>query len=217
MRMKYKKEIIFILSFFFLWFLVCGIYYLLSSTIWNALGSSDNLKLFYWAIMQILVWVVFPIFYLKKFYKVTSQKDFTGLKNIKKGLLYGLIIGIIWVSISIIIQKPSFDVLFSLTLLWLVTGIPIAEEFTFRGIILSMFQQKEIEFWTANIITAILFLLANMLEWAFQGVLSNNLNFLVCGNLLSLSLVLGWLKQESKSLYSSMILHSLNNFVTAII
>jgi membrane protease YdiL (CAAX protease family) len=55
------------------------------------------------------------------------------------------------------------------------------------------------------------------LGWAFQGVLQNNLFSISAISILLVSLIAGWLRHKSDSLYSSIIFHSVNNFFASII
>lgn len=214
---KYKKIIVFVVLFFLLWAIAWLIHNFLSATIWLSLDTSHNQNLFYWAIMKIVVWVVFPVIYIKKVYQSENLNKFFGLQNTKKGIIYGLGASIVWLTLSYFFQgSPKFDLIFSLTSLWTITGTPISEEFTFRGVILPGLQKAGMTFWSSNIITSIIFILIHCLGWAFQGVLSINLFSITTGSILLLSLAVGWLRHKSDSLYGSIILHSLNNLFSTL-
>jgi len=214
---KYKKTSVFVALFFLVWTLAWLIHNFLASTIWLSLDTSDNQNLLYWAIIKVIVWVIFPIIYIKRVSPSESIKKFIGLQNAKKGILYGLGASIIWIILSYFFQgQPSPDFVFSLTFLWVITGTPVSEEFTFRGIILPGLQKTGMAFWPANIITSVIFIFIHCLGWAFQGVLVTNLFSVTAGSILLLSLVAGWLRNKSDSLYSNIILHSLNNLFSAL-
>ena len=214
---RYRKIILFVVLFFLLWTVAWLVHILLANTVLPTLKSSNNYDLLFWAAMKIIVWIVFPFYYVRKILRPAGEREFIGLQNVKKGILYGVAAGLVWVAVSYVFHGQSvFDFTFSFTLLWLITGTPIAEEFTFRGVILPGLQEPGMRFWPANIITSILFFLIHCLGWAFQGALSVNLVPLTAGSILLLSLVCGWLRYRSNSLYSSMILHSINNLLAAI-
>lgn len=213
--MRLKQISIFIVAFFGLWFLSWILHDSLAN-IWPNLLQNESANLTYWALMKVLVWILFPYIYVLKIIKPESTKSFLGLKNSKKGIIYGLVAGLIWTVISVVAQQPSFDVAISLVTIWLITGTPIAEEFTFRGVILPGLEKCGMKFWPANIVTSLLFLLVHFLGWAFQGSLVNNLTVLLLGSILLLSLAVGWLRQKTESLYGSIILHAINNFVSTL-
>ncbi|MBN1915497.1 CPBP family intramembrane metalloprotease [Candidatus Dojkabacteria bacterium] len=167
--------------------------------------------------MKIIVWVVFPIIYIKKNSPFENIKKFIGLQNAKRGILYGLYVSIAWITLSYFFQgPPKLNLVFSLTLLWVIAGTPISEEFSFRGIILPGLQKAGMAFWPANIITSVIFICIHCLGWAFQGVLATSLFSVTSCSILLFSLVAGWLRYKSDSLYGSVILHSLNNLFSAL-
>mgnify|MGYP001072849981 CR=1 FL=1 len=212
----FRKTVLFVVSFFLLWTLAWLLHNLLANTIWPSLTLSHNQALIYWAIMKILVWILFPAIYVRSVFRPESSKQFLRLGNAKRGVAVGLIAGLVWIGLSYLLQgRDSFHLAASATVLWTITGTPIAEEFTFRGVILSGLQKAGIRFWPANVITSVIFVLIHCLGWAFQGALTANLNPMLVGSILLLSLTAGWLRQRSNSLYSSVILHAMNNLYSA--
>jgi hypothetical protein len=212
-----KVTVLFVISFFALWTTAWLIHNLLAHTVWHALGGSNNYNLFYWALLKLLVWIVFPMFYAKKVMGVGDLKIFLAVRNARRGIVCGAVAGAIWIAVSYIFQGYfRFHFVFSLTLVWLVTGTPICEEFTFRGVILPGLQKSGMSFWPANTITAFLFLLIHFVGWTFQGAFINNSSLLIMGSIVLLGLAAGWLRSRSNSLYSSIILHSLNNLYASI-
>ncbi len=220
--MKYKKIILFIIIFFILWAGAWLLHDLLEATIWPILGSLNNYNLLYWVIMKILVWVIFPIFYVKKILQVKDNNKLYGLQYLKRGIIYGLVAGLIWFIGSYIIEyfkagEAVFKITASFTFIWLITGTPFTEEFTFRGVIQPRLQKYGMKFWFANIITSIIFILIHCLGWSFQGTLTTNLFSINAGSILLISLIVGWLRYKSKSVYSSILFHSINNLFSSII
>lgn len=213
----FRKTVLFVVSFFLLWTLAWLFHNLLAQTIWPSLSLSHNQALIYWAIMKILIWIVFPAIYARKVIKPESSQQFLRLGNAKRGVAFGLVAGLVWIGLSYLLQgKDTFHLAASATVLWTITGTPIAEEFTFRGVILSGLQKAGMKFWPANAITSIIFVLIHCLGWAFQGALTTNLNPVLVGSILLVSLTAGWLCHKSNSLYSSVVLHSVNNLYSAI-
>jgi CAAX protease family protein len=212
-----KATVVFIILFFGLWTTAWLIHNLLAQTVWPALGGSNNYNLVYWALLKTFVWIVSPVFYAKKVMRVNNLKTFLAVENAGRGIVYGLVAGAIWIVASYVFQGHfRFHIVFSFTLLWLLTGTPISEEFTFRGIILPGLQQGGMAFWPANTITALLFLLVHFAGWTFQGVFMNHASILIMGSIVLLGLAAGWLRSRSNSLYSSVLLHSINNLYASI-
>ncbi|MFA6391678.1 MAG: type II CAAX endopeptidase family protein [Patescibacteria group bacterium] len=220
--MKLKQILLFVISFFLLWTGAWILHNLLTETIWQALEDSENHNMLYWAVMKTCIWIIFPFFYAKQIFKLHVIKKFFGIQNLKKGIIFGVIASIIWIISSYFVESMKasqviFSFATSFTFFWVITGTPIAEEFTFRGVIQPALQKSGISFWYVNIITSIVFLLMHCLGWAFQGVLQNNLFSISAISILLVSLIAGWLRHKSDSLYSSIIFHSVNNFFASII
>lgn len=216
-----QSIVFFILLFFGLWTLSWLLYKFLAQTVCPQLEASSTYRLLYWVVMKILVWIAFPVLYVKKVLKVKNLNQFLGLQKAKYGIIYGVITSIIWIAISYIlshiqVNQATLNLDFSLTFLWVVTGTPIAEEFTFRGVILPGLQKANLGFWLSNIVTSFLFVLVHCLGWAFQGSLAINLVPMVIGSIFLISLVAGWLRYKADSLYGSTILHAVNNFYSSI-
>jgi membrane protease YdiL (CAAX protease family) len=212
-----RTTVLFVILLFALWTTAWLIHNLLAHTAWLAVGSSKNHDLIYWASMKVLIWVVFPVSYAKTIMRVEELKTFLAIRNAGRGIVFGIVAGTIWIAASYIFQGHfRFHFVWSFTLLWLLTGTPICEEFTFRGVILGGLQRSGMEFWPANTITALLFLLIHFVGWTFQGAFIHNFSLLVTGSIVLLGLANGWLRFRSNSLYSCFILHSLNNLCASI-
>jgi len=92
---------------------------------------------------------------------------------------------------------------------------PVVEEIAFRGVILPGLLQK-LNFFRANTLTALMFLLVHLPGWFFQDRLLSMLENPVGG---AFSIVLlGWLfgavAYESKSVSAGILAHIINNFLT---
>ena len=133
---------LFVILSFGLWTTAWLFHNLLAQAVWRSLGGSNNYNLVYWALLKVLVWIAFPVFYAKKVMKVEDLKTFLAIRNARMGIVWGLVAGSIWIAASYVFQGDfKFHTVLSFTLLWLLTGILLAEEFTFRGIILPGLQK----------------------------------------------------------------------------
>jgi uncharacterized protein len=215
-KMKPTKTHLFILSFFSLWTLAWVIHNFLASSFLPALKTTPNVDLLYWAIAKILVWVVFPYYYVQQVLRAANPKHFLGLQNVKTGILFGLLASLIWVTCSFLLNPGALSFSFSLTWLWVFTGTPICEEFTFRGVILPCLQQNGTKFWLANLATSALFVLIHCVGWSFQGVLTTNLLSITAVSIFVFSLAAGWLRYKTASLSGSIVLHALNNLFASL-
>jgi membrane protease YdiL (CAAX protease family) len=154
---------------------------------------------------------------VKSVVRPVSTVGFLGLHNAYRGVAAGVIAGIVWAGAAFSVDgRPALHFVPTLTLLWVIAGTPIAEEFTFRGVVLPGLHNGGIGFWKANLLTSLLFLLVHCVGWCFQGTLTANLNPMLVGGILLVSLVAGWLRHRTDSLYSGMVLHAVNNLYSSL-
>ncbi len=135
-----------------------------------------------------------------------------------RGSLFGLGLGLLIVVLMILPQVlhsglaaliPSQTNTF-VYWLWLVS-VPIAEEYLFRGFVLTELQLA-FGFWQANLIQAVLFGCVHIPGWLyFQGA---HLSLLPLFLSVSFSgFVWGYIRHQSNSLFPSFVLHVVNNFL----
>lgn len=159
--------------------------------------------------LYLLVYIIPTISYLKFHDKVSPIKFLKLNNNIKKNILLGLLISIIFIAIliakNIILGWNTIN--FNIGLLW-ISGllVGVLEEIPFRGFIFQKLLLR-MNFIFANISTTILFILIHIPIW-----LINNVN--IMGSIESVflvSLVLGYLFKEYESLWIPIICHSIFN------
>lgn len=206
-----RKTAAFVVAFFALWTSAWMLHEFL------ALSESNNLNLLYWALAKIVVWMGFPYLYVNGIVRPVSAVGFIGLHQAYRGLAAGAIAAIVWVGVAFSVDgRPALHFVPTLTLLWVITGTPIAEEFTFRGVVLPGLHNGGLGFWKANLVTSILFLLVHCVGWWFQGALRTNLNPQLVGAIVLVSLAAGWLRHKTDSLYSGIVLHAVNNLYASL-
>lgn len=130
-------------------------------------------------------------------------------KNIGNGILKGFIISFIFV-IILIIKRALFgwSVLnLNLGILW-VSGllVGVLEEIPFRGFILQKLMNR-MNFSVANVLTTMLFVCLHIPIWLCTG--ANLIDSIK--SVFLISLILGYLFKEYKSLWVSIICHSVFN------
>ncbi|TYQ16651.1 UNVERIFIED_CONTAM: hypothetical protein Cloal_3218 [Acetivibrio alkalicellulosi] len=213
------KKIKFLVGYTFLFFLVWTVYELLFRP---QLAMFDTIFLMILHRgLKVLVWTV-PVFIILKFvYKEAPLIVLRLTSNLKKGFKWGFLIGAI-ITAYLLIRScllGQFKLNLHINLEYLIGAvilIGITEEVVFRGFIL----QKLMEwngFWRSNLITAVLFLLIHYPSWymnqrlAMPGVLWNSIYLIL------FSMLQGYLLKKSKSLWSCMLVHSINNLMVVII
>lgn len=171
------------------------------------------------AALKIVIWVI-PVILLVKIIEKSNPLTYLGLcHSFRKGLKWAG-----WVSLAFI----AYFVVLNLTVLknnidfqigfneWLNTIIlvGITEEIVFRGFLLRKLMDS-FRFWTANIITALLFASIHFPIWLYKGLsfpymLSSAITAFVLG------IIFGFLYKKSNSLWSAIIGHSLYNLLVSI-
>jgi len=179
-------------------------------------GSTEDTL--YWLIAKLLVWIAFPILFFSQ--PLRQQIILIGLnpKNMYRGLIFGIVAAALWLALSAarflltgqhLALTTSFFIAF-----YTVVLTPIVEEIVFRGYIQSTLIALKTNFFLADIITTFLFLVPHVIGWSFQGVLSVNLTIGGIGAIALLSLLLGFVRYQSRSLVGSVLLHVINNLVS---
>lgn len=162
------------------------------------------------SLSKYLLIFIIPIFlYLKLHDKVNPLIYLKIIGNSKKGILIGIINCSIY--IILLIAKKSiygFDSInLNIGLLW-ISGLLVGllEEIPFRGFLLQKLAEH-MSFWKANILTTIIFILNHISIW-----MNSDVNIMKSAVSISLvSLVLGYLFKEYKSLWIPIICHSVFN------
>lgn len=161
-------------------------------------------------LIYILIFVLPAIIYLKLNDKVNPLEFLKLNKNVKKGVLTGLLLSVLFL-LTLIIKKSVLGqwttINFNIGILW-ISGLTVGifEEIPFRGFILQKFM-RHMSFVTSNLVTSVLFTSIHIPIWVLSG---NNI-FDSIKHLLFISLILGYLFKESDSLWVPIICHSVFN------
>lgn len=153
---------------------------------------------------------ILPVISYIKFKDMVNPLDFFKLnKNIRKGVMKGFSISILFI-LFLIIKKIIFgweNINLNIGLLWFTNlAVGILEEIPFRGFLLQKLN-NHMNFISANILTTVLFVMVHIPIWMITKVN-------VSQSIISIALVsyiLGYLFKESDSLWVPIICHSIFN------
>jgi uncharacterized protein len=166
-------------------------------------------------IFRLLLWVAPVGAYL---YWIDGVNPIAYLK-LQRSWKYGVRTGLIFTAVNFLLSAlrfglptpmrhtPTWNDILSTSLF-----IGLIEEIPYRGFILQKLQDY-FPFWSANAITTLLFVAIHLPGWIMFHVPSAA----TIGGLCLLSLVLGVLFHSTKSLWSVIIAHSLNDFLAVVI
>lgn len=165
-----------------------------------------------WVFGKTLIWII-PVFIYLKYIDSVNSLEYLKLKcNLKKGVKWGLLFGIAFIVIKLIqyyMMRKTIN--FHMDVYYWIGGILVGffEEIPFRG-----FLQQKIEsftnFWTANVISTIIFLIHHFPKWIYtkyELIFANSLFVVFLG------LVFGFVFKKTKSLWSVIIFHSLVDLI----
>ena len=181
--------------------------------------SNDTLRFHISNIYRFFIWVL-PVFLYLIF--VDKKNPFIYLKlitSVKKGILYSLAVlaaGIVWQILEISFANDSIENFSFLSILAIIV-IPVFEEILARGFVLNKLCEI-MSFHKALPISAGFFWLCHIPGWFLIGdplpinqFLLNSISvFAVVG------IISGVLMKKSNSLYPSIVLHAVNNFISSI-
>lgn len=168
----------------------------------------------YWTTAKIIIWILPALWLLK-----LSGRSIQGVLNLSnwRGWLtwgggIGLLLGLTGFIPNYLQGNPVLPMQFSFPLLNVLVIAPAFEEFLMRGAIMGNLQTTY-TFFTANIITSLMFVVLHMPGWFFMGVLSETLTQPVGGalSIFLVSLAFGYSAQRSHSVMGGVLAHFLNN------
>ncbi|HEX3081707.1 MAG TPA: CPBP family intramembrane glutamic endopeptidase, partial [Candidatus Saccharimonadia bacterium] len=176
----------------------------------------------YWAAAKLLVWVVVPVVMARLVWRVPvrAQLEFIGLRrrDLSRGLTWGAGAAVVWVALLAAVAalrgQHFASVAVTGTFVYTVVLTPVFEEWLMRGYVLPGLVSSKLNFWLANALTSLLFLVPHVIGWGFQGVLAANRASGLPLTIFVTSLVLGYVRHRSRSLPASMIVHAANNFAS---
>ena len=204
--------------------LVFGLWTIYVSTLYPLVVGVTNLpsRIFLNEFIRAIIFVA-PVFLFLKF--VIGEKPISFLKldaNIKTGVLWGVIAGICYAALviaRIILTGGNFNPRHVPLEAWFtaVTAATLIEEIAFRGFLLQLFE-RVMNFWTANVLTAFLFVAIHFPGWIILDIaplLPNKL--MAMAEIFFLGLLLGFLFKRAQSLWACVVLHATNNLLATIL
>lgn len=168
----------------------------------------------YWSIAKVIIWII-PALWLLKMSGRTIRTTLN-LSNWKSWLGWGsglgMLIAVTGIVPNYLLGHPILPTEFSFPLLNVVLIAPTLEEFLMRGAILGNLQLRY-SFWTANVITSLMFVILHVPGWYFMGVLLDNLAQPIGGafSIVLVSLAFGYATHRSRSVMGGVLCHFLNN------
>ncbi len=168
----------------------------------------------YWTTAKIIIWIL-PALWLLKL-SGRSIQGVINLPNWRGWLIWGggigLLLGLTGFIPNYLQGNQVLPTQFSFPLLNVLVIAPAFEEFLMRGAIMGNLQTTY-TFFTANIITSLMFVVLHIPGWYFMGVLSATLTQPVGGALsvFLVSLAFGYAAQRSHSVMGGVLAHFLNN------
>ncbi|MFN8398755.1 MAG: CPBP family intramembrane glutamic endopeptidase [Anaerolineales bacterium] len=181
----------------------------------ETLGNTTLLYAIVNMAIRLLVWVL-PVLLFLRYIDHVDPLEYLGLKqNWKKGVLVGVVFSIVNFFLSMLrfgAPHPSIESITWNSVLSTSIFIGFIEEIPFRGFILQKFE-SQFGFWMANLLSSLLFLGIHLPGWFFlhQFNIINAVSIFLFGALWAI------LFKYSKSLWSSIIAHSLNDFIAFIV
>lgn len=211
-----KRLTIFIVAFFVVWTIRAVVF-----TQFDRALEPEWLRRIWYDELRLVIWVLPVFFYLEKVDRVQSLR-FLRMKTMGRNLAQASLVTALFFSVVIVVeyfvQRRTISQTFSLSLEeWLnrVWWLPFAcwcEEVLFRGFI----QQKlrfHRRFVSANLLTSVLFVAIHWPGWIVFNGFGMHLASLSVG-VFFISLLLGYLLEETRSLWPSVIVHILNNVIS---
>jgi uncharacterized protein len=208
---KSKKLIIFILFFIALWFIRVLLYGL-----WENKIEDIYLSIIVSAFFKFSIWVI-PTFLYIKF--IDHKNPFEFLKfttSLKKGLLWSFVIIIIGGFYQCIALYFKLDI-FKFSLPGLVSTVlltPVFEETLYRGFLYNKLREITSD-WKANLAQSVLFVYIHVPGWIILQHMSAKEMISSIVSIFILSLALGFLIKRTNSIYPSIVLHAVNNWISA--
>ena len=225
-RKQLRNLIVYLLVFFSIWTLRATLLYPIDE---NLKAISETWRQVYADTIRLLIFVLPVFLYLRFFVKIQPfHYLYLNTPINRKGLLRASLV-VIFVFIagvlldyllagegrSLSILVPSWGwgdiprVLLGLTM------APISEEIFFRGFLLRNFQDF-MDFWRADLLTAMAFVAIHWPYWLYSqgyhlGLITLSARIFIIG------ILLGYLVHKSNSLWPSILAHILNNFLSGIL
>jgi uncharacterized protein len=219
--MKQKQILaLFICGFFLVWINRATWFYSLV----DLRIQGETQRLVFSNVIKFILWVIPAIGYMVWKYKENPLWITRVFSSVNwNGLLYAFGASAVYFAALLIFQfviaHQTLSRLFQSSPQEIWTGVvsiffsPIIEEFFFRGFLLAELE-KQSDFWNANLLQSVLFVLIHLPNWmwinGFQtGLAVNSISIFI------LAVLLGWITKRTNSIWPSVIVHFLNNFLAA--
>jgi membrane protease YdiL (CAAX protease family) len=187
----------------------------------SRIGWETQADTIYWIALKLIVWIL-PALLAIRLLERTPVVEFMELRNPGNGLLWGFGVGAVLVAVTFLgktlasgttLHAPQLSLVFVNA----VMVAPLVEEITLRGFLLKRIELNGHSFWRANALTTVVFVAMHLPGWYFQGRATTIVGFAQrVAPLAALSLLFGWTKRRSGSLYAAIVLHAINNFYSAL-
>lgn len=207
-------------------------------------GSIDiNLRYVLLGCIKLLLWVVPVFMYIVCLDKEKPAGYLKIDRNVTRGLLWGVAICVVYIGSSMIKGHFSGKLSVNLDMgldKWLNTVLiaGFAEEIVFRGFLLQKLEaclnscfeiltgkmkplagiikdnKEAVVFWTANVLTSLLFIFIHFPRWHFEG---EGILFSSMISVFILGIAFGYTYKKTGSIWASVIFHSTNNFIVSAI
>lgn len=176
----------------------------------------------YWITMKVIIWVLPAIVAIRVFER-QPVVEFMQLSpsRLRRGLIWGLGVGSALVAVNFLGKtlpagQHARAITFSLVLLNAVVVAPLVEEISVRGFFLNGLERRGRSFWNANVLATLVFVSMHVPGWLFNGRFPSTANLVQAMIPLALlSLLFGWTKKRSESLYGAIVVHAINNLYSA--
>jgi uncharacterized protein len=136
-------------------------------------------------------------------------------RNAIQGMVWGFGLGLIFAGYGLAVNQFSRGGIINLDLktgtwIWAIGLVGILQEIPFRGFLLQKLEGG-MRFISANVVTALFFVVFHVPRWYFRGQFPGLSSFLY---LFVFSLFMGYALKRSQSLWSCILFHSIHNLVT---
>jgi membrane protease YdiL (CAAX protease family) len=211
----------YIAAYPFVLFAAWTVAWMINLTLRPRLGWEVEADTIYWIVLKLIVWILPALLAIQLLERVPVG-EFLELHSAKRGLIWGLSTGAVLVAINYLgktlpsgatLHTPPLDLVFVNA----VVVAPVVEEVTLRGFLLKRLELNGQSFWHANALTTVVFVAMHLPGWFFQGRGLTLASFAARALPLAvLSLLFGWTKKRSGSLYGAILLHAINNLYSTL-
>jgi membrane protease YdiL (CAAX protease family) len=195
--------------------------WIVNLTLRSRIGWDAQTDTIYWIALKLIVWIL-PVVLAIRLIEREPVARFMDLRDPGNGLLWGFGVGAVLVAVTFLGKTlPSGTTLHTpplgLVFVNAVVVAPLVEEITLRGFLLKRLELNGHSFWRANTLTTVVFVAMHLPGWYFQGRATTLVGFAQrVAPLAALSLLFGWTRKRSGSLYAAIVLHAINNFYSAL-